>query len=74
MPRQYPTIDDEEAQLLHNHDTAVVGGPPSRNRHHTSLEDAGFGGKMAAIGAGAVVLAFNGFLIWAVGQWIGLWK
>ena len=67
------TDEDDEARFLHNHHTAVVGGPSSRPRHQTSFRAQSPGGKVLQITTFGLAVAFNIFLAWVAGRTFGFW-
>lgn len=67
------TDEDGENRPLHNHNTAVIGGPPTRSRHATPFREQSLGGKMLQIATLGLIVAFNVFLVWVVGRVFGRW-
>ena len=67
------TDEDGEYRPLHNHNTAIIGGPPSRYRHPTSWSEHGLGGKPTQVATVTVIVLFNASLAWALGRWICWW-
>ena len=67
------TDEDGEDRPLHNHNTAIIGSPPTRFRHTTSFREQNLGGKILQIATLALIVMFNVFLVWSVGRMFGLW-
>ena len=73
LPHGRYTDEDGFNRPLHNHNTAVIGGPPSRYRHITPFSEHSMGGKLIQVAMVGVIAAFNVFLGWVLGRAIGFW-